>query len=231
MVAEVWDVLVRSPLEELPEAVCGAFLRTMGADGAALSVGAHTVHWQVLHACGPLAMPGEEAQYTLGAGPTMEASARRRPVLLPDLTADEWPLAGPLLEQLPRLRTVLALALDAPGLQLGVLTLYFDRTQALTGGEVESAQRAARMATAPLAQAYTAALHRAGASVPADPWLRVHQAIGRLAARTGCSVDDALALLRAHGFALGRPLPQVARQLLYEGEGDSDEGDPDIRRL
>lgn len=73
----------------------------------------------------PLALHGEEGQFTLGDGPTVTASAEGRTVLVPDVLGEVWQLTAPLADRLPGVRTVLALPLGRRKHQLGVITLYF----------------------------------------------------------------------------------------------------------
>ncbi len=65
------------------------------------------------------------------------------------------------------------------------------------------------------------------------PWLRrarVHQATGMVAAQLGLTTDDAMAVLRAHAFALEVSLDQVSdelvsRRLVFHVPDETDGGD------
>jgi AmiR/NasT family two-component response regulator len=48
----------------------------------------------------------------------------------------------------------------------------------------------------------------------ADRRAVVHQAAGVLAERNGCTVADALALIRAHAFAEGEPVESIASDII-----------------
>jgi hypothetical protein len=43
----------------------------------------------------------------------------------------------------------------------------------------------------------------------------LHQAAGKIAAATSCSIDSALALIRAHAFAEARSVTDVAHDVLH----------------
>jgi hypothetical protein len=119
--AAVCDV---APLE-MPRRVCTAFRRAMGADSVALTLASHTDCWQLLHATGALAEHGEETQFAQGNGPTVTASAYRRPVLVADMRTSTWLVASQLAAHLPGVGTVLALPVSLRKIHLGVISLYY----------------------------------------------------------------------------------------------------------
>lgn len=231
VVREVAAALAEAAPEELPRRLCEAYQLAMGADSVVLSLMPHTADWQLLHATGPLAGQGEESQFTLGNGPTITASACAHPVFVPDLRTSTWPLNTQLAEYLPTARTVLAIPVMLRAMHLGVITLYYTQSQAITENEIEHAQCAAYLAVEPLLHARET-LTADGKDWPRMDarWSTVHQAVGMITARLDCTIADALDLLRGHSFTTGQSLPDIAARLMSGRHGPDDlDDDPDCR--
>jgi GAF domain-containing protein len=228
VVDEVAAAICEAAPLELPGLLCLAFRRAMGADGVALTLASHTHHWELLHATGPVAEHGEEAQFALGDGPTITASACSRPVLVPDLRTSSWPLHTQLAASVPGVRTVLALPVSLRQVHFGAISLYYSRPQALSEREAEYAQCAAYLAVAPLTGAQEELSVTGDGWPTSTSWAPVRLAVGMISSLLGRPTADALDLLRAHSFTLGRPLQDVAAALLdaHRRRGDSND-DPD----
>jgi GAF domain-containing protein len=161
----------------------------------------------------------EEVQYALGEGPCVDAFHQDRPVLEPDLAdpaAARWvAFAAPVVAA--GVRAVFGFPLRVGGARLGALNLYRDRPGPLTDD-----QHADALVLAEVAAAWVLAL-QAGAppgelaaelDAGANPPLVVHQATGMVAVQLGVSVAQALVRLRAYAFGAGRPLPEVAAEVV-----------------
>lgn len=201
------DGLVRLCARTLP--VSGVGLALMTDEGPAGTVAASDV--------GALAL--EELQFTLGQGPCVDASRYGRPVLAPDLeaAARTWPLFGDGAHA-AGLRAIFAFPLQVGGIRLGVLDLYRDSAGGLSGEELADALSFADAATELLLdlQAQDTALGVPLTHAPAvlDDRAEVHQATGVVSVHAGVSLAQALALLRARAYAEGRPLAELARDVL-----------------
>jgi hypothetical protein len=148
-------------------------------------------------------------------------------VLQPDLALTappRWPAFAEGALQ-AGIRAVFAFPLRVGAIRLGVLDLYRDRAGPLSPDELTEALSYADAATLVL-------LHtQAGSPVPGvvavlDDRAEVHQATGVVSVHAGVSLADALVLLRARAFTDGRPLAELARDVLA-GSVDFREADGD----
>lgn len=167
----------------------------------------------------PMTEAVEEVQYTLGEGPCMDAFSSKVPMLAPDL-------ASPDLTRWPEFRSgALGLGVRAafgfPMLVgpvcIGALNLYHDRPGGLTTEQFADAVTVADMATRTVLSWQSVV----GAGIL--PWqleqvpahrAAIHQAAGMVSVQAAVSVSDALVVLRAHAFAEGRPLSEVAADVV-----------------
>jgi GAF domain/ANTAR domain len=161
----------------------------------------------------------EELQFTSGEGPCVDASTTGRPVLVPDLAESEslrWPEFGPAARA-AGLRAIFALPLQVGGIRLGVLDLYRETAGMLPPEQLGEALSFADAATLLLLHlqaedsAQASSLHRLAVL---DDRAEVHQATGIVSVRAGVSLGQALLLLRARAYAEGRPLGELARDVL-----------------
>ncbi|WP_336922167.1 GAF and ANTAR domain-containing protein [Aquipuribacter sp. SD81] len=195
----------------------------------------------VVAASDRLAQGMEDLQFTLGEGPCVEAAHTGRPVLLPDLERSgvraRWP--GFVPEALDRgVHAVFALPLRVGAIALGVLDLYRDRPGGLDAEELQCALDFAEAALTVVLHVQSAgdgdggvgpdALDEVrdsagpgahGDDTPAplvllDDRAEVHQATGVVAVQAGVGLAQALVLLRARAFGTGRPVVDVARDVL-----------------
>jgi GAF domain-containing protein len=167
----------------------------------------------------PMTEAVEEIQYTLGEGPCVDAFHAKLPVLVPDL-------ASPELTRWSGFRdgalsagvcAVFGFPMLVGSACIGALNLYHDRT-----GELTSEQFADAVVVAHVA-AQTVMGWQAAAEVGSLAWqleqvpnqlATIHQAGGMISLQLGVSVEDGLALLRAHAFSGGRPLSSVAADVV-----------------
>lgn len=163
----------------------------------------------------------EDLQLTLGEGPCIDAATSGRPVLLPDLAdaddvaVERWPA---FMEAVARVgvRAVFAFPLRVGAISVGVIDLYRDSPGALSPSDLPAALLAADAAA--LALLY---LDVDGADAFADDaasrasfQLQVHQATGMVLAQAGVTIEQAFLLLRARAFADGRPLAELATDVV-----------------
>jgi hypothetical protein len=110
---------------------------------------------------------------------------------------------------------VMAIPIHPDADVLGVLTLYQDVDQRLLYDQAICQLLADSLGAALL---HSPELAQRGHDDPVgDPWTdraRVHQATGMVVAQLAVGVEDAMALLRAHAFAHGATLGEIAEQVL-----------------
>jgi hypothetical protein len=154
-----------------------------------------------------LARTAHELELAVGEGPAGSAAGRGEPVSAGNgEMAQRWPLYGPAAVELG-VRSVLAMPLRQETACLGSLVVY--GTGPVLDEEVVAA-------TDRVTGAVTEAMLLAGGSLFADADYEpmVHQAVGMVAARCRCGVEDAEDLLRARAFAEERPVAEIAQAVL-----------------
>ena len=161
----------------------------------------------------------EELQFSLGEGPCIDSVKTGRPVLHGDLAQTAlqlWPgfTAGALDAGVA---AVFAFPLQVGAITLGALDLSRDTVGPLEDVDVREAMALAAAATALL-------LHLQMMSEPGDVHADladslvdravVHQASGMVAVQMETDLADALTVLRARAFASGRPIVDVAHDVV-----------------
>jgi hypothetical protein len=207
-------------------ALCRACADGLGVSGASLMVMAgddpSPLAWS-----GPVGERLEDLQHTLGEGPCIDAHGSGASVGEPDLRRPlrgRWPAFGPAAVAAGAV-SVFSFPLRVGAVRLGALTLYGVAPGELTDAQHDEATAAADVAVHVILAAQSAAGEgRLGADLRmlVDGDAALHQASGMVSAQLGVGVGEALVRLRAHAFATGRPLEDVAadvvaRRLRLEG--------------
>jgi GAF domain-containing protein len=171
----------------------------------------------------------ERLQFALGEGPCLDAFHQDRPVLEPDLVHPvmaRWlAFSGPAIEA--GVRGIFGFPLRVGAVRLGALNLYSDQPRLLSDEQhADALVMADVVAQAVLALQADAPPGKLGAAleVDADFQYVVHQASGMVAAQLDVDVGQALIRLKAHAFGNGRPLAEVAddvvaRKLRLDADG------------
>lgn len=166
------------------------------------------------------ARAAHDLEAVLGEGPVHAVTGNPATIgVAGSALCDRWPRYGPAVAGLG-VQAVLAVPL-VPGGSLGVLCAY-DRQPAITGNAAAAAGRIGAAVARSLLKAAPprgdsmsdSALRRFGL---ADDQAVVHQAAGMVSVHCHCSINDALALLRARAFASGQPVEQVALAVAHGG--------------
>lgn len=181
----------------------------LGVGGATATVRGRRPGAVLTVASDPAARAAHELEAALGEGPAAAALAARAPVTVCGAALSaRWPLFGPAVTGLG-VHSVVAvpLRLPASGL-LGALCGY-GTADALADGVAASAGRMADALAATMLLTPQRGLFDAADYQPV-----VHQAAGMTEVHCGCGIDDAEAMLRARAFADGRPVEDVARDVL-----------------
>ncbi|MGH3316179.1 MAG: ANTAR domain-containing protein, partial [Nocardioidaceae bacterium] len=158
-------------------------------------------------------------QVVVSEGPGGDASRLGRAQLVPDLCDlpdDTWPWFAPAALELGA-RAVFVFPLQVGPVRLGTLTLHRTTPGGLSPDQIRETRALAGAA------ALLLTLHDRGDGPGAVPWAvgdgsrfraEVHQAVG--VTMVLCDVDaaDAFAVLCAHAYATGRPMGEIAGEVV-----------------
>jgi hypothetical protein len=204
--------------EHLAPRLCRACLELFPVSGAAIMLMGDDGNGSALGASDDVAGAVEDLQFTLGEGPGIEAHARGRPALEPDLAAPNprWPAFALGALDLG-VRAAFGFPLQVGAARMGALDLYADRSTVLTAPQLSDAMVLADVVTqAVLAMQARAPLGGLPGELDHDANLRaqVHQASGMLSKQHEITIVDALVRLRAYAYAQGRSLNDVSRDVV-----------------
>jgi hypothetical protein len=200
--------------------VCAAAVAALPVGGAGLSAMSRAAPSHPMCSTDDISEQLEELQLTLGEGPCVDAFLRGSAVLTPDLLArdlqDRWMVfAEAALEA--GARAVFALPLQIGAISPGVLDLYAQVPVRLDEEELADALAFADLATLVLLD--TRIDETGGPSGhPFDDLgayrAEIDQASGMLTAQLGIGIEEAFVRLRAHAYAQGRRLADVAADVV-----------------
>lgn len=173
----------------------------------------------------------EDLQFTTGEGPAAGDFRMGAPVLVADLesAAARWP--GFVPEAVAAgARAMFAVPLQAGAIRLGVLSLYRAVPGPLAAEELADALVFADITLGLLLDAASGVSGSPGyrpLNGMSDGRAVVHQATGMVSVQLGVSLEEALVRLRAHAFACGTAVGEVAadvvsRKLCFERRGGED---------
>lgn len=201
--------------------LCAPFLERLPADGISIVVVSESGAQSTVGASDAIAVALDDLQFELGEGPTPDALLRGVPIITPDLEAIDqrrrWPVFVPAAVGVGA-RGMFSFPMLAGALTVGVVSLYSTRIRPPWSAAV--LRTAAGLTAASVAPAVEAARRLASndgqpaEAGPAELRREVHQASGMLMVQLGCTIDEAIARLRAFAFAQGRPLDVVAREVV-----------------
>jgi hypothetical protein len=223
-VAAIKGLIARQPVglggsAGLLQRVCTAATLALSASGAGISVMTDDGVRGVSAASDPRSARIEELQFVLGEGPCMDAFATRRPVLVPDLAdgaAARWPIYTPAAHE-GGIRAVFAFPLQIGAVRMGVLDLFRDCAGPLAGDELPLALTFADVTVAALLDRQEdAGVSGAGDDLAAGVEHRAElfQAQGMVMVQLGVSLTEAMARMRAYAYVEGRPLAEIARDVV-----------------
>lgn len=193
-------------------------------DAAAISLVFDGASSGTLGVSGEPARTYDELQFALGEGPCLDSVSRRIPVLVVDLADPEerrWPAYGPAMLA-HQIRGVYAIPVVVAGEFVGALDLFRAQPGPLLGDDLVGAVAAAELAGVPLLDLLEADLQAAVSDPGSNAWAElnrlsraeVSQATGMLVAQLEIEPAEALVRLRAHAYAAGRSVTDVARDVL-----------------
>jgi transcriptional regulator with GAF, ATPase, and Fis domain len=202
------------------ERLCTALTRALPASGVGLSLltdenrGGGTVT-----ASDSKSRLLEELQFTLGEGPCIDAYAARRPVLEPDLGTHgmrRWPGYARAAHE-HGVRAVFAFPLQVGAARAGALDVYRAEPGSLTADALTQAVTFADIAMGLLVDGQARVGDRRASPQVDDALanrLEVYQAQGMVMVDLGVGIEEAMARLRAHAWAEGRSIGDVAQEIV-----------------
>ncbi len=217
----------------LPQRLAAALCAVLEVDGVTLSLATDTPERQLLAATGPVAVRLEELQFECAEGPCVSACAEGVPMLWPDVRQEpgRWPVfGGRLREELPQIGSLSGFPLGSSP-AVGSVDLFSFRPRRLTARGVGRALRASAAVLEVLLEA--SRTHSTEDRLPRwQPeemldahWGTTRRAVGVLMERWDVDAAEALARLRARAFASGRPLPELAADVMASGCGGDSASD------
>jgi hypothetical protein len=206
---------------EQPRRICALCVGALGMSGGGISMVTTQGNRGVVCATDEVSAQVEQLQFTLGEGPCVDAISSDAPVLVPDLSDQ----AGLATERWPAfldaaagagVRALFAFPLSVGGIRLGAMDLYRDRPGELGPGELAAALMAADTAAVALLHLATDTGEHFLTDVPGGGGyqFQVHQATGMVMAQLRVPIEEALVRLRARAYAAGRPLQDIAADVV-----------------
>jgi hypothetical protein len=185
------------------------------ADGAAVTLFGPGLVETLTVVSDRAAKAAQDIEFAFGEGPARDTVTRCRPVRAEgSRLRRRWPNYGPAVERLG-IRSVVAVPVELTGTPLGALTLFgphqhgdFDALLML-GGTV-----AAMLVPDEEPVSTDESLPECPLLAEADDRRVVHQAAGVLSVQIGCSVSDALSLIRARAFADDISIESIASDIV-----------------
>jgi len=214
--ARVWSWIAAAREGDAPAslaALCRAAAAGLTVDGAILTAVGPAVS-EPLSATDELSARLEELLLTTGEGPGAEDLMFGSPMLIPDLVplTERWPGFAPAAVDAGA-RALFAFPLQAGAIRAGVLLLYRAQPGPLTPQQLADALVFADIALQLLLDSYAGISGSAGYQPLdglSDSRAEVYQATGMISVQLGVSLEEAFVRLRAHAFAAGTPLDDVA---------------------
>ncbi|HEY1671645.1 MAG TPA: GAF and ANTAR domain-containing protein [Streptosporangiaceae bacterium] len=191
----------------------------LGAE-AALLLAPDNRPYEPVFATGARSEELTDLQATLGEGPAVEASTGQGPVLGADLRTTgsraRWPQFAPVALA-HGIAAVFAVPVGSGAARLGVLCLYREQADELTRDQLDAvllyADAALLLALDDRGGLAPGSAELIGPSFP-ERRAKVHQATGMVSVQVGISVTDALVMLRACAYAAGRPIAEIAADVI-----------------
>lgn len=209
-----------SALADRLDRICRVAVRLLPSDGAGVTMMDRDAKpLGTVAASSPMFRRLEDIQFTLGEGPCVEASAARRPVLEDNIRLTgrrRWPAyAASALEE--GVNAAFAFPVHVGAARLGVLDVYRYERGPLSPEALRDALCLARICVTTMLELPAGAAvgdvgDGLGDDFPLSP--EVYQAQGVVMVQLGTSLAEAMVRLRAHAYASGCPIGDIARDVL-----------------
>jgi hypothetical protein len=204
---------------DLADSLCPTCTGVLSVSGAAVVVTSEQTHRGLLCSSDDVARALEDLQDTVGQGPSIDAYRRGAAVAEPDLATPRrtrWEaFTAPALDL--GASAVFAFPMRIGAARLGVVSLYQKHPGDLSEDQYADARTVADLVTDAIIALQAAAPPGDLATpldvIPSDR-AELHQATGMVAAHLEIGAGEALVRLRARAYADGRPLLDVARDVV-----------------
>jgi hypothetical protein len=229
---KVWAWIAAAHDVDAPVSIatlCRAAVLRLGVDGASVTAVSGPVAREPVFASDEVSARLEEFQFTTGEGPDADDFRLGSPMLIPELglVTARWP-GFVSAAMAVSARAVFSFPLQAGAIQVGVLSLYRARPGPLGAEELADALVFADIALQLLLDVSSGLVgspdYQPLDGVPGAQ-AEVHQATGMISVQLGVSLEEAFVRLRAHAFANGAALGDVAgdvvRRRLRFGPGSA----------
>lgn len=198
--------------------LCSPLRAAVSMSGAVVSTLGSPMGSETVCASTKLGARIDEIQIDLGEGPSWEALRTRLPVAASDLQVDGgalWPGTWAALRELD-VGALFAFPLFVSTLGIGSIALYSMNARELSDADIDRMSRLAAIVSGTLLRRALSRIDTPNDGAEDEPYSRreVHQATGMVAAKNRIGVDDALLLLRGHAYAAGRPVRDVATDVI-----------------
>lgn len=194
--------------------LCAPYTLALPVDRAAISTLGVPFSVETISASDGLAARLSEVQIDVGEGPGWDAHSSQVTVLVPTIdesSRERWPMFSRAISALA-VEGMYSFPLSVGTLRIGSLDLYADSTSFTPAVVAKATDLAASTSVDLLRYALD---HRNDDASGDGPYSRreVLQATGMVIAQMRVPADDALLLIRAHAFATGRPVRDVAADI------------------
>lgn len=202
-----------------PTGLCSACVELLVVSGAGITVMAAPGQ------SGPLCVSSqrmaalEDLQFTMGVGPCQDAFQTGLPVHAPRLDlplGSRWPAFVDMARDVG-INAVFAYPLAVNGARVGVMTLYQDREGALSTGQHADSLAVAGVITETVLSLQDGAPEGVLAESLEEAVAyraEIHQASGMVSIQLHVPVEEAMVRIRAHAFVEGRPVGEVAGDIV-----------------
>jgi hypothetical protein len=194
----------------------------VGVTGAGITFGLDRIQGLSLGGTDDAIRLVEDLQFTLGVGPCVDTWTTGRPVSEPHLADPEvarWPgLAGPAVAA--GVQALFGFPIVEGGIPIGALDLYCDEPGSLSATQISDALIMADVIAETILGLQTDTMPGVLAGAfdhPARLRSVVHQASGMLSVQLDVTVQVALLRLRAHAYACGETIDNVAAAVVEHG--------------
>lgn len=195
--------------------ICAVFLTMLPIHHVGVSTLGDPFDVETVCASDGAAAALEEVQLSSGVGPGWDARIARAPVLLHDLrdaTTTDWPMLRSVAAY-HGVRSLYAFPMTVGALEVGVVDLYADGLGALKQRDLALASVMADAAALRIFERVLSGNDADGGSGGSSRRV-VHQATGMVCAQLRVNSNDALVVIRAHAFASGRSVTQIAESII-----------------
>lgn len=198
--------------------LCSTAVRVLPAWGSGVSIVSEHGVYGVAAASDLRSRELEALQVTFGEGPCVDAFSGRHPVLESDLdtTMGRWPAYGPEARDLG-VRAVFAFPLQVGAARLGVLDIYREEPGPLSSEALSQALTFAEIAVRTLLDGQEqapAGQVAADLQIALEYRTELYQAQGMVMVDLKVPLAEAMIRLRAFAYSSGRPLGEVAREIV-----------------